>query len=106
MEARDGIDFNEVDLWEIAAVTLPACPGAILLGPAKSFQQRATELRKLAADDFAYVAKATSATNRNCRELMSRQKHDLRTSVCESAAAQLHAYSRAAVICHDAAREA
>ena len=61
VEARDGIDFNEVDLWEIAAVTLPACPGAILLGPAKSLQQRAIELRKLAADDLRYVAKAKAS---------------------------------------------
>ena len=61
VEARDGIDFNEVDLWEIAAVTLPACPGAILLGPAKSMEQRAAELRKMAADDLAYVAKAKAS---------------------------------------------
>ena len=61
VEARDGIDFNEVDLWEIAAVTLPACPGAILLGPAKTLQQRAIELRKLAADDLRYVAKAKAS---------------------------------------------
>ena len=59
VEERDGINFDEVDLWEIAAVTFPACPGAVLLGPVKSFQQRAAELRKVAAADLAYVARAT-----------------------------------------------
>ena len=88
VEARDGIDFNEVDLWEIAAVTLPACPGAILLGPAKSMEQRAAELRKMAADDLAYVAKA-KASEKAAAYIASTTFSD----ACESAALRCTAFA-------------
>ena len=44
---RDGIDFFAIDLMEISAVSLPACPGAVLEGPVKSMkeQRRDTLLR-------------------------------------------------------------
>lgn len=52
---RDGINFAEIDLLEISAVTVPCCAGAILDGPVKSLspaaakRQRTLELIKLKA---------------------------------------------------------
>ena len=56
-KSRDGVDFHEIMLTEISAVSLPACAGAVLDGPVKSLKQQAADMRKLAADDRAFVAK-------------------------------------------------
>ena len=61
-KSRDGVDFHEIMLTEISAVSLPACAGAVLDGPVKSLKQQmkddAAELQKVAAADRAYVAEA------------------------------------------------
>jgi phage head maturation protease len=37
-KARDGVDFHEISLREISAVTVPCCAGAVLDGPVKSLK--------------------------------------------------------------------
>ena len=52
-KSRDGIDFHEISLREISAVTVPCCAGAVLDGPVKSLspaaarRQRTLEVLKL-----------------------------------------------------------
>jgi HK97 family phage prohead protease len=55
---RDGVDFHEIMLTEISAVSLPCCPGAFLFGPIKSLSAQAAEYRRQAEADMALVAKA------------------------------------------------
>ena len=37
-KSRDGVDFHEISLREISAVTVPCCAGAVLDGPVKSLK--------------------------------------------------------------------
>jgi HK97 family phage prohead protease len=55
---RDGVDFHEIMLTEISAVSLACCPGAYLYGPQKSLTQQAAEYRQQAKADMAAIAKA------------------------------------------------
>jgi HK97 family phage prohead protease len=55
---RDGVDFHEIMLTEISAVSLACCPGAYLYGPQKSLTQQAAEYRQQAKADMALIAKA------------------------------------------------
>jgi HK97 family phage prohead protease len=57
-DGSDGILFSEIDLQEIGAVTVPCARGATLDGPVKSLAEQAADMRKLAAADQAYIAKA------------------------------------------------
>jgi hypothetical protein len=38
-KSRDGIDFHEISLREISAVTVPCCAGAVLDGPVKALPE-------------------------------------------------------------------
>jgi hypothetical protein len=57
-KARDGVDFHEIKLTEISAVSLACCPGAYLYGPIKSLSAQAAEYRAVAKADMAAIAKA------------------------------------------------
>ena len=50
-KSRDGVDFLEANLIEISACSLACNPGSYLYGPAKSMQEKAADMRKLAAED-------------------------------------------------------
>jgi HK97 family phage prohead protease len=57
-DASAALHFHEVDLLEVSLCSVPCCQGAVISGPAKSLAEQAADMRKLAADDRAYIRRA------------------------------------------------